>query len=240
LRIGPFSSYFQFGIDGHNYVQSFLGNFAFPQRLKPRCFRLAFAARLKPCPFKSSSKSNDKGNGKSSGGGAVSHVPKTGTLGTRVLWGNWRKATAKTKAGPSTHHPRTEKRSGPRSLRMTRLFFCGRTEMGRTDGSAIPGPNTRDLGHPNLWGNWRKATAKTKADPSLTTPGLKNIPTPASKERSPGTPGSGPRSLRMTRLFFVGELRWGERTGVLSQVPKTGTWGTRVLWQERKIASKRC
>jgi hypothetical protein len=66
-------------------------------------------------------------------GGALSQVPTPGistprsknrfagtpAWGTRDLWGNWRKATAKAKVDPSTHHPRTEIRSGPRSLRMT-------------------------------------------------------------------------------------------------------------------------
>jgi hypothetical protein len=59
----------------------------------------------------------------------------------------------------------------------------------------------------------------------LTTPELKYIPTPASKNRSPGTPGSGPRSLRMTPLCFVGERKVGERAGALSQVSKRGRPG---------------
>jgi hypothetical protein len=38
-----------------------------------------------------------------------------------IVRGVWGKAKAKTEAGPSTHHPRAEERSGPLSLRMTRF-----------------------------------------------------------------------------------------------------------------------
>jgi hypothetical protein len=101
-------------------------------------------------------------------------------------------------------------------------------------GSAIPGPNTRDLhptkqkslrgdpglGHPCSWENRRRATAKATASAKTTADPSTHHPRTEIR--------SGPLSLRMTPLFFVGELRQGEWAGVLSQVPTPGTWGTLV------------
>jgi hypothetical protein len=62
--------------------------------------------------------------------GVLSQVPKPGTWGTQAFWVSWRR----TKAGPSTHHPRTEKRSGPLSLRMTPSYFVGELGEGEVTG----------------------------------------------------------------------------------------------------------